>query len=413
MIEAEATNLQATKEKLPEGWRWVRLGEVSKRISKGESPEWQGFKYTQNGPRFVRSENVLWGAFSNEPQIYIPLEFHAKLARSKLQSGDVLVNLVGASIGRACVVPKSLGEANVNQAVGVITPDETLDAEFLVWYIISPQIRKYFQSVQVEVARPNISLSNLRELLICLPPLDEQKYIAATLNEQMAVVQKATTATEAQLEAAKTLPSAFLRAVFDSSEAHRWPRKRFGDIAEITAPQVDPRIPQYGALPHISAENIEGGVCRLKFLNTAAEDGMISGKYLFEAGDVLYSKIRPYLRKALVAEFQGLCSADMYPIKVRPELLDPYFTAWILISDEFTEHADRESRRARMPKLNREQVFAWEAPVPPLSEQRQIVTMLAEQMKLVERTQKAIEEELVTLNTLLKALLEQLFSGKS
>ena len=61
----------------------------------------------------------------------------------------------------------------------------------------------------------------------------------------------------------------------------------------IKAPQVDPTLPEYGDLPHVSGENIESGTGRLLEVRSAADDGMTSGKYLFESGDVLYSKFHP------------------------------------------------------------------------------------------------------------------------
>src|SRR5437763_15717758 len=174
------------------------------------------------------------------------------------------------------------------------------------------------------------------------------------------------------------LPVAYLRGVFESDEAGHWPRRLLGEISSIVAPIVDPRVPEFGALPHVNGENIEAQTGRLIYLNTAADEHMISGKYLFETGDVLYSKLRPYLRKVVVADFRGVCSADMYPIAVNRNILDPHFIAWMLLSDEFTNYADAESRRARMPKLNRDQLFAWKAPVPALDVQRQIATKLRE-----------------------------------
>ena len=245
-----------------------------------------------------------------------------------------------------------------------------------------------------------------------LPPLGEQKRIAAILNEQMAEVERARAAAEAQLEAAKALPAAYLRAVFSSPEAQQWPRKPMGELCEIVARQVDPKIPEYGRLPHVNGENIESGTCRLLSLRTAAEDAMISGKYLFESGDVLYSKLRPYLRKVTVAGIRGVCSADMYPVRVNRSLLDPQYTAWMLLSDEFTHYADEESRRARMPKLNRDQLFAWSAPVPSLREQQRIAAMLNERMASAERARRVIEEELDTINKLPAALLRRAFAGE-
>lgn len=189
----------------------------------------------------------------------------------------------------------------------------------------------------------------------------------------------------------------------------RW--VRLGEVCKIVAKQVDPKMPEYGALPHVNGENIESGRCRLTYLHTAAEERMISGKYLFEAGDVLYSKLRPYLRKALVADFRGVCSADMYPIRVNPECLSPHFTAWMLVSDEFTKYADEESRRARMPKLNREQLFAWRMPLPPLADQRRIVAQLSAQMASVERARCSAEAQLQAAEALPAAYLRAVFAS--
>jgi type I restriction enzyme S subunit len=169
---------------------------------------------------------------------------------------------------------------------------------------------------------------------------------------------------------------------------------------------------EFGSLPHVNGENIESGTCRLLYLHTAREDGMTSGKYLFEPGAVLYSKLRPYLRKVTVADFRGVCSADMYPIQANAKILIPRFLAWLLVSNEFTKYADEESRRARMPKLNREQLFAWEAPIPPLAEQKRIAATLGEQMAAAEKTRTDLEEQLARINALPAALLRRAFSGE-
>ncbi|MBW4521273.1 MAG: restriction endonuclease subunit S [Scytolyngbya sp. HA4215-MV1] len=190
-----------------------------------------------------------------------------------------------------------------------------------------------------------------------------------------------------------------------------WKQCKLGNVCDIVARQVDPKLPQYGALPHVNGENIEGGTCRLLYLRTAAEEGMTSGKYLFESGNVLYSKLRPYLRKAIYVDFRGVCSADMYPLTVNSEVLDPHFLTWLLISDEFTSYADAQSRRARMPKLNREQLFDWDVLLPPLSEQQQIVTILNQQMAAVEQARAATLTQLAAAKALPAAYLRQVFDS--
>lgn len=160
-----------------------KLGDISTRLTKGESPNWQGFSYQDNGVIFVRSENVLWGELNLSSPTYISVEFHNKLSRSKLNTGDVLINLVGASIGRTCVVPSTIGDANVNQAVGVISPNsDVLDSNYLMHFLLNPLAQYVIHGGKVETARPNISLGDLRELLIPVPPLDEQQRIVGYLD---------------------------------------------------------------------------------------------------------------------------------------------------------------------------------------------------------------------------------------
>jgi type I restriction enzyme S subunit len=184
------------------------LEELASRITKGESPSWQGFSYQDHGPLFVRSENVLWGHLDARESPHISPEFHAKLHRSQLRSGDVLINLVGASIGRSCVVPDGLGDANVNQAVGVISPGRELGSSYLMHFLLSPPTQDVIHGGKVETARPNISLRDLTRLAVPVPPLEEQRRIVEYLDGLQAKVDRLKelqAATAAELDA--LLPS--------------------------------------------------------------------------------------------------------------------------------------------------------------------------------------------------------------
>jgi len=118
---------------------------------------------------------------------------------------------------------------------------------------------------------------------------------------------------------------------------------------------------------------MESGTGQLLAVRSAAEDKVRSGKYLFDKGCVLYSKLRPYLQKAAIAPFRGLCSADMYPIRTANDVLTSGFLLCILLSQEFTAYANQLSHRARMPKLNRDQLFSYELPLPSIHTQKQVV----------------------------------------
>ncbi len=190
------------------------LEELTIRITKGESPAWQGFTYQESGALFVRSENVLWGKLDLSHPIYIPVEFHRKLSRSQLRAGDVLINLVGASIGRSCVVPADIGDANVNQAVAVISSDpKQLDSEYLMHFLISAPAQKAIHGEKVETARPNISLGNLRNLTLPVPPLDQQRRIVAYLDGLQATAEAIRAAqAETQKELDALMPSVLAKA---------------------------------------------------------------------------------------------------------------------------------------------------------------------------------------------------------
>lgn len=164
--------------------RYLLGTEIASLITKGESPKWQGFSYCEQGARFITSENILAGSVNLNPSKRIPLEFHAKLMRSQIHAGDLLVNIVGASIGRAAVAPEGIGEANTNQAVAVIRPrKDIIDPRFLLEWFLSPFGQKIVAGQQVNTARANISLSDLREMRIPCPDKLEQERLLGILEE--------------------------------------------------------------------------------------------------------------------------------------------------------------------------------------------------------------------------------------
>ena len=184
------------------------------------------------------------------------------------------------------------------------------------------------------------------------------------------------------------------------------------EAVEINDKQVIPTLPEYSQLPHISGENMESKTCRLLPWRTAQADGVKSNNYLFSPNTVLYSKIRPYLRKAVHVDFSGVCSADVYPIRVRSKLLDPHFVKWALIAEPFTEYANRLSGRTRMPKLNRKQLFGFAFSHPPIAEQRRIVVELDALQAEVDALKRVQTETAAELDALLPAILDRAFKGE-
>jgi len=180
--EAEKVNQAIIEQVLRGPATRIRLEESAVVITKGESPRWQGFEYLSEGIPFITSENVLEAEIDDRSFKCIPEDFHNKLQRSKIYANDVLINIVGASIGRAAVVPETIKEANTNQAVAVVRLDQIkLLPEFLVRIYLSQSFQHQLSRMMVNSARANISLTDIRSFEIPTPSIDEQTAIVARI----------------------------------------------------------------------------------------------------------------------------------------------------------------------------------------------------------------------------------------
>ena len=170
------------------GWEVKIFEEFTERITKGESPKWQGFDYLESGVRFITSENVLWGSVDLQKAKFIHEDFHKKLKRSQLKANDLLVNLVGASVGRSSLCPKEALPANINQAVAAITLNRELINEVYVMHLfINPSFQRFLLGNVVEAARANLSLSDLRNLKFPVPPIELQTQFAQIVEKTEAL----------------------------------------------------------------------------------------------------------------------------------------------------------------------------------------------------------------------------------
>ena len=195
-------------------WPVGKLSELSSRITKGESPGWQGYGYQSDGVRYIKSENVGSGKFLDEPRTFISDAFDEKLIRSSLKPGDVLMNITGASIGRACVVSNNLGRANVSQNVAVVTTDDNLSPSYLLAFIMSPEHQLRIKATEKATARPSISLTDIGNYRIPLPRPDEQNQIVSELEDKLPAVKLAEESIQQELETIEAMPAALLRKAF-------------------------------------------------------------------------------------------------------------------------------------------------------------------------------------------------------
>ena len=128
-------------------------------------------------------------------------------------------------------------------------------------------------------------------------------------------------------------------------------------------------------------------------------------------GDVIYSKIRPALRKACLAHQDSLCSADMYPLRTNNKLKNS-FLLYFILSEPFSALAVLESDRVAMPKINRESLKAVFLAVPPLPEQSAIVAFLDQETAKIDNLIQQAQKATTLLQERRTALISAAVTGK-
>lgn len=269
-----------------------------------------------------------------------------------------------------------------------------VDIKYLYYYFL----KRGFDDVISGSAQPQITGQGLTKVVVPLPPLLEQKRIAAILDKAADIRQKR--------EQAIKLADDFLRTKFlemFSLLEHGANKVKLGDIVALDAPMVDPKEEKYIDLIHIGPDRIEKSTGLILPALTARDENLISKKFLFDESYVLYSKIRPYLKKCAIPDFGGLCSADMYPVKPITSKTNREFLWQLFLSDFFTKYTETLPDRANIPKLNRKELLSFELSLPSISlqENYKYIVQKINHAKLVMRKQNS--------NNLLNKLLNDFF----
>ena len=184
-IEEMIVPVEEQPYKLPDSWVWVRLGDISEKISKGTTPRGDD-GYTEEGVNFLRVENIGNNNSINLSNIkYISEKTHnGFLKRSILEEKDILISIAG-TLGRTAIVKKEDLPANINQAISfvrLIDNNKVLE-NFIVFYLNSPTIKAILLSQVKVTAIPNLTLEIISDIKFPLPPLEEQQEIVRILDE--------------------------------------------------------------------------------------------------------------------------------------------------------------------------------------------------------------------------------------
>ena len=206
----------------------------------------------------------------------------------------------------------------------------------------------------------------------------------------------------------KTLPPILdVEKPFELPTGWKW--VRLGEVISIETHIVNSS--DYLDSIQIAPDDIEKGTGELlENLRTVREKGVISVNHLFSKDALLYSKIRPRLRKIVYVAFEGLCSADMYPLNTR---MNKHFIKYLMLSDYFDVEVYKFDNRVKMPKINQFQLSSIKIPIVPLAEQNKI----AEKIETVFTKCKQLEHEVSQckryINQTMQGVLKNAFGNNA
>ena len=370
-----------------EGWIEKRFDEVFT-LQMGKTPD-------RKNKAFFEGTNT-WVSIKDLGDKYI-LSSHECISDeaatniSIVKKGTVIMSFK-LTVGKCAIAAKDL---YTNEAIMAFNTKDgyEINSSFLYYYFKGYKWNGANKAVMgLTLNKATISKHNL-----FIPPLSTQQSIVSELDKINELIRLK----KEQLKDYDNLAQSIFYEMFGDE---KYERRKLKDIVKVKSGQVSPLEDPYCDMVHVGPANIESNTGRLINLKTAKEENLISGKYLFDSSMVLYSKIRPNLNKVTIADFEGICSADMYPL-IPSKSIDKKFLLFILKQKEFLSYAIANSGRANIPKINREALLEYSTILPPLSLQLQF----AERLALIEKQKEQISSIIKDLETLLASRMQYWF----
>lgn len=410
MLENALVPVDEQPYQIPENWCWTFLSNVADWGS-GGTPSRKNPDYYGGYIPWIKTGELEDGyIFDSEEKITEDAVAHSSAKLFPIDS--VLIAMYGATIGKTAI----LGiPATTNQACACARCRDVLNNKYLFYYLRSQ--KDTFIAKGKGGAQPNISQDIIRNHMIPLPPLAEQKRIVEQIESLFSKLDEAKEKAQEVIYGYEARNAAVYNDAFsgrltaqwrkDNYKENKWETKRFDEVADIKSNLVEPS--NYLEFPHIAPDNIEKRTGILLDYHTIAEDGVKSGKHRFYAGQILYSKIRPYLSKVVMVDFDGLCSADMYPIEAKE---NTKYLLYYMLSDMFLEQASSAGSRSVLPKINQKELSAIKVRITSDEEQKEVVRILDYLLPMMQQVRDKAVQVVDNIDAIKKSILTKAFRGK-
>jgi type I restriction enzyme S subunit len=397
-------------EELPNGWdlKPLRACVAPKQI-------WNASRQPRERIRYIELSGIdnqrgVITKFSDLPANEAPSR-----AKQIVRSGDVIFATTRPNLKNIAIVPRELDDEICSTGFCVLRPLPNVTTSGWLFAlcrsdVVVSQVVKHDE----KNAYPSVSDNEVLDALVPVPnEIVEQQRLVARIEALTSRIEQARQARQAALAEAEEVFQRALEIEFSDDATENWSEHAADELFEIVSGQVSPLNPEFHDLPYLGPEHVESGTSRIVGERVpVAELKMKSGKYRFTPEHVIYSKIRPALRKVCTPDYHGLCSADMYALRPNVDLITREFLKFLLLAPAFSNYAVEKSDRNAMPKINQTTLRAYRFRVPEPPEQARIVgllsSLLAKQTEL-RRLQTETEAELAAFTP---ALLAKAFRGE-
>lgn len=372
-------------------WKSTKLGDVATFIN---GYPFKPTQWSDSGKEIIRIQNLTKGSAQIN---YFEGQINEKYNVTK---GDLLISWSG-TLG---IYEWDNEDGWLNQHIfKVVFDKEDIDKKFFSFLIQTLLVQ---MNSQVHGATmKHITKKKFDDLQIPLPPLAEQKRIAAILDAANLHRQKTNQLITKYNDLSQSL---FLDMFGDPvTNPKGWEKENFEFFASFDT-KMTSDFEKYSEYPHIGIGNIEKDSGKISGYNLVKDEDLKSGKYIFSPNHIIYSKIRPNLNKVALPDFNGLCSADSYPLLVNLKNTNRLFFASLLRSNDFLEFILGHSTRTNIPKANKSQMRLYEGIAPPVESQNKFAAQIQE----IEKQKSQAEASLQRAEDLFQSLLQKAFKGE-
>jgi type I restriction enzyme S subunit len=333
--------------------------------------------------------------------------------KPQFRRGDIVYGYLRPYLNKVWVAEFD-GLCSVDQYVYEVN-EELADADFVAWFMRSPT---YLRRAPIDATPgqlPRIRTEEVASVHMDLPARNEQRRVAASLQNQMAEVGRAQVMVQEQWKLAARLRATVLRKVFEGPEARDWPTRRIEDLAETCSGATPPRANRAyygGAIPWIKTGELKDSVIRETEEHVSEAALRDTSLRLLPVDTLLVAMYGQGQTRGRTGLLAIPASTNQACFAILPnERFDPRFLQFWFCHSYARLREQTEGRGGNQPNLNGVLLRQLSVPVPRIEVQRQVVERLDAEIVTARKAQRALEEKLATLESLPARLLARAFGG--